>query len=127
MIGGHDVAFPASSPAQAMEGVVRLVCAAWPGAVVENAETGELLSGQLLGVRESPSEVLVYRNDAARNSWAADGATADNVNSMVHIIRGEQSITLVIDDPAKAEMSAMLLGVGEHLRQDIFWMRADAA
>ena len=127
MIGGHDISFPTDSSAQITEGAIRIVLVFWPDAVVENAETGELLSRGLVGIRKLPCEVLVYKNADARDSWAVNGAIPENANSMIHVICGVDSITIVVDDPSAAEMPAVLSAIRDHVVQDIFWMRADAA
>lgn len=126
MIGGHDITFRVASSAEAMEGAIRLVRACWQEAVVENAETGELLP-DCVGFRELPQEVLIYKNAAAREAWAAGGATAENANLMLHFLRESDSMTIVVDDPSSPEMSALIDSIREHVYQDIFWMRADAA
>lgn len=127
MIGGHDISFPTGSSPEVMDGAIRIVNVFWPGAVLENAETTELLDGGFLGVRELPREVLIYKNADARASWAVNGAVPENSNQMVHMICGADSITIVVDDPNSAEMPALLDAISGHVYQDIFWMRADAA
>ncbi len=127
MIGGHDISFHTETSAQATEGTIRILRASWRNSVVENAETGEFLGPVFFGFEELPSEVLIYKNAAAHDSWAAHGATPENANLMVHIIRGENSMTLVVDDPNAAEMRALIAAIYDHVHQDIFWMRADAA
>ena len=110
-----------------MEGAIRVVLASWQEAVVENAETGELLGRGFVGVRELPNEVLIYKNADAQRSWSADGATPKNANLMIHVMRGVDSMTIVVDEPSEAEMSALVSAIRDHVYQDIFWMRADAA
>jgi hypothetical protein len=128
MIGGHDVTFRTETPAQVTDGAVRIVRASWQEAVVENAETGELLQrDSLVGVGELPTEIFVYKSTAARASWTAKGAAPENANLMVHIIRGENSMTIVVDDPSATEMEVLIAAISDHVYQDIFWMRATAA
>ncbi len=124
MIGGHDISFRTETPAQVAEGAIRLVRAAWQEAVVENAETGELLGLDSLAVSELPHEVLIYKNAAARDAWAAHGAIPENANLMIHIVCGADSMTMVVDEPSEAEMSAIIRAIRDHIYQDIFWMRA---
>ena len=91
MIGGHDISFLTETSAEALEGAVRVIRASWQDSVVENAETGELLVLGPGAISELPAELLIYKNAAARDSWAASGATPENANLMVHIIRGEET------------------------------------
>ena len=127
MIGRHDITFRSETASQAMEGAIRLVRASWREAIVENAETGELLSRDSVGVEELPAELLIYKNASARGSWRANGAIPENANLMVHILRGNESMTIVVDDPNTAEMAIMVAAIRDHVYQDIFWIRADAA
>ena len=46
---------------------------------------------------------------------------------MVHIIRGKNSMTIVVDEPNAADMEALVAAVRGHVYQEILWMRADAA
>lgn len=127
MIGGHDISFPTHAAAQVAEGVLRTVCAVWRQGVVENAETSEIVSLTSIATQTLPCELLIYKNIAAKQAWAANGATSENTNSMVHLIRGQDSITVVVDDPHAVEMSALIKAIRDHVSQDILWMRADAA
>jgi hypothetical protein len=127
MIGGHDISFATRAAAENLEGAIRLAVVLWSEAVVENAETGEVLDRVFMGPRALPREVLVYKNVAARDSWARDGAVSENANLMVHIIRGPESLTVVVDDPGEPSMRGLLDAIRDHIYQDIFWMRADAA
>jgi hypothetical protein len=127
MIGRHDVSFRSETPGQTVEGVVRIVRAAWSEAIVENAETGEILPGDRVGVARLPVELLIYQGEVARDSWAKHGAIAENSNSMIHVLCGEASITVVVDDPLAHDMAPLLNAMREHVYQDIFWIRAHAA
>jgi hypothetical protein len=127
MIGRHDITFPSEMPPEAMEGAMRLLRASWSEAMVENAETGELLGLDSVLVTESPVELLIYKNATARDSWKTNGAIPENENLMVHALRGDRSITIVVDDPDAQEMSRIIHAIRDHVYQDIFWIRADAA
>jgi len=127
MIGGHDISFNTGSCPGIMDGAIRIVSAFWPHAILENAETAELLDSNFLGVRELPREVLIYECADARGLWATMGAAPENANQMVHMIGGVDSITIVVDNADSAEMSAMINAIRGYVYQDIFWMRAEAA
>ena len=127
MIGRHDITFRSESAYQVMEGANRLLRVSWDEAIVEDAETGELLHPYSEVVVGLPVELLIYKNASAQASWKAYGAIAENKNLMVHVLRGDESITIVIDDPHAVEMSLMVAAIRNYVYQDIFWMRADAA
>ena len=97
------------------------------GAGVSHAVAGELLRIDSENVVGLPVELLIYKNADAQASWKANGAIPENENLMVHVLRGDKSITLVVDDPHAAEMSLMVAAIRSYVYQDIFWMRADAA
>jgi len=115
MIGGHDISFRIESSIQIVEGAIQIILTFWPDAVAENAETGELLDRDFVGVREAPSEVLVYKNADSRGSWSSNGAIPENANLMIEIICGTDSITVVVDDPDAAEMFAILNKIRDHI------------
>jgi len=127
MIGRHDITFLTEMPTEVMEGTVRLLRASWSEAVVENAETGELLGFDSVRLTELPEELLIYKNSTAQDSWKVNGAIPENENLMIHALRGDQSITIVVDDPVADEMSYIIQAIRDHVYQDIFWIRADAA
>jgi hypothetical protein len=121
MIGGVDVVFETQvERAVALELCARLIMSRWPGAVLENALTTE----RYAGVAEIPfahvSELMVYRDQAAFESWQRLGADPANANTMVHLLAYEEGeLTAVVDDPVALEMRALLeemtkgLGAGE--------------
>lgn len=126
MIGGHDISFPTQAPAAFVDGAIRHALIVWKEALLEDADTGELLDGDFVGV-PVPREIFIYKNSAARDSWAKNGAVSENANSMIHMIRGAQSVTLVVDDPRETDMRVFLDAMRDYFKQDLFWMRAVAA
>jgi hypothetical protein len=126
MIGGHDISFPTETSSQTTEGAIRLARTFWQEAVVEDAESGEILTRDMASLRELPHEVLIYKSADARESWAVNGAIPENANLMIHVIRGVDSMTVVVDEPGTPEMAALLAAIRDHVYQDIFWMRAYA-
>lgn len=127
MIGRHDITFPSAMAPEVMEGAMRLLSASWSEAMIENAETGEMLEFVSVLVTELPAELLIYKNATARDSWKVNGAIPENENTMVHVLRGDRSVTIVVDDPDAREMSRIIQAIRDHAYQDIFWIRADAA
>jgi hypothetical protein len=127
MIGGHDILFRTETSSQTTEGVVWLALVFWQEAVVEDAETGEILTRDMASLKELPPEVLIYKSPQARESWAVNGAILENKNLMIHVIRGVDSMTVVVDEPGTPEMAALLDAIRKFVYQDIFWMPAYAA
>ncbi len=75
MIGGVDVIFAMQiEPAEALDPCTRLVTRRWPSAVVENAITGELYAEVAAIPFGQVSELMVYRDQAAFESWQSLGA-----------------------------------------------------
>ncbi len=128
MIGGHDLTFRVIVPAPAIvEGVVRLLLKRWTAATLEDALTGERV--EFVPGRETPlpGEIFIYRDAEACRSWQQLGAVPETANNMVHLLQGDQTVTLVVDDPQSGEMKSLLDEVSQYLTQDIFWIPAAAA
>lgn len=125
MIGGQDICFLTNAPIQVTDAIVRTLRVFWRGAIVENAETNEILDFKVCqGLDlppELPSELFVYKNMDVKNSWVANGAIPGNSNSMIHIIRGEGMITVVVDDSNIPEMLSLIEMMREFVCQGVSW------
>lgn len=64
-------------------------------------------------------EVFVYRDLDAADSWDAQGAVPETVNSMIHLIAEDGLTTVVVDDPEAREMKEILAAIKSSLRDDI--------
>lgn len=71
---------------------VRTLRAHWPGAVCEHAATGSVVVFPLTG----NADVLVFRDEQARETVRAHGVTADTEWLFAQVIVGE-SVTIVVD------------------------------
>jgi hypothetical protein len=118
MIGGVDVVFDTQvEPAEALELCTRLIMSRWPAAVLENALTGERYAGHAEIPFGLASELMVYRDQAAFESWQRLGADPSNANTMVHLLAYERGeLTAVVDDPVALDMRATLDEMAKGLR-----------
>jgi hypothetical protein len=103
MISGDDIVIKSSAKSEV---VFRLAFLAtknlWKDAVVENSDTGVLLSPDVfVGL----DEIMIYKDEKSRKSWAKDGAAPPNHNTMIHIMKyGDDEVTVVVDDRTNPEM-----------------------
>lgn len=107
MIGGTDIVIPSTGDSAALDICARIVRCWWPQARFEDAATGEKYSqyGDIpLGCVH---ELLAYRDAEAEHSWDAGEPDAP-VNSMLYFIVSPDCVTVVLDDPAAAEMQQIL-------------------
>src|SRR5437660_1227082 len=109
MIGGTDIELTIRSDIPAADVVFRTVRRHWPNFVFQDAddETAPYApnaNGSLPKV--SGREFFVYRDKQAALSWDEYGAAAENFNTMLYVILGEEDppgsnlrpLTLVCDE-----------------------------
>lgn len=108
MIGGADIVISRPVDDDGKGALVRLLLAAWPDAIVEDAETDEAPS-PLSRLRASalPAELFVYRDARALDAWEEHGGTDDNVDSMIHVMLGPTTVTCVVDPREGSETRAI--------------------
>jgi len=100
MIGGHDMVLDGAGPSDEGVVIVSELRRVWPELVVQDAEAGEAVAPAGPSIErmiERMTEFFVYRSRADFESWMARGATEANADTMVHVILGEASTTLVTD------------------------------
>jgi hypothetical protein len=126
MIGGTDIVIPALGGPEALDACVRIVQRHWPQARFEDAVTGDKYRsyGELPMGRVR--QLLVYPNVEAEAAWDADDPDSPP-NSMLYLILSPTDITAVLDDPAAADMQAILASIRTVLRMDILNTLAEAA
>jgi hypothetical protein len=109
VIGGIDLVFELPADVPAAELILRRVEQFWPNALFQDVEEDKWLpvqNSEILVRRLKSQEFFLYRDRAAAESWAAEGAAPTNQNTMLHFLirthkkRGSafQSITLVCDE-----------------------------
>jgi hypothetical protein len=120
MIGGTDIVIDTGLNEIALDVAVRCARNAWPEAVFEDADTGnrsdhyeDLSFGRI-------TELFVFRDARTAEDWDEHGAVQSLVNTMIHVLVGPDSLTVVVDDPDTSEMRQILATIRESLRMDIF-------
>ena len=98
MISGFDTIVAGSGPGDEGDFIVSVLRRQWPDLVVQGAEANDAV------LPEDPSithmrEFFVYRSCPDFDSWTADGATDANDDTMIHVILGRTSTTLVSGGP----------------------------
>jgi len=127
MIGGMDIRIKSRAESEdALREAFLLISRIWPHAVVEDADTGKVLSVLFpIEAFAGLTGIMVYRDAAARESWGRIGADPSNSNTMIHVIANEDSVTLVLDDPDDADMRKVVQGMETFLANDIFHILAE--
>ena len=101
MIGGYDIVFDShAEPAEVFKKAWLLILSLWPNAVVEDANTGELLPGSFPpGALGDQGSIMVYKDEDARDAWTRLGGEPENLGTMIHVLASPGCATLVVDDP----------------------------
>ena len=112
MLGGQDIVLETKLTAsEAMTRAIVAVLKVWPGGVVEDADTSELLRVSDLG-RPDHAEVFVFKSYAARGSWMQNGWTEGNCREMVHVLaQSNGHLTCVVEPGDDSEIRRILDGV----------------
>jgi hypothetical protein len=70
----------------------------WPNGLVQAGDSTEALPFPSIRFPiKGPVELIIYRDAAAFESWRLDGATPENQNTMMHLLVGPDSLTIVVD------------------------------
>jgi hypothetical protein len=70
------------------------------------------------------TEMFIYRDAMALESWTNLGADAGNANAMVHLIADEAALTVVVDDPTDPTIRSIVREVRDLLTGSQAWVRA---
>jgi hypothetical protein len=122
MIGGKDIVIPAMGSPMSLHACIRVVQRQWPNARFEDAETGAKYSSQSAIPIAQVHQLLAYPNAEAEKLWDDDSPDSP-ANSMMQLVLGEQSVTVVVDDPNLGEMPAILEGIRAGLEMEILKSR----
>lgn len=100
MIGGADIVLHGQTKAHDTDLLVRSIRREWPSAVIQRADEDEAIPIRnfrfpIIG----SAELIVYRDSGSHQSWTSNGATADNQDTMIHLIVSDDSVTFVVDRP----------------------------
>jgi hypothetical protein len=126
MIDVRDIVIPATGDPVALDACARLVQRHWPEARFEDAFTGEKYSSYGDIPFGHVHELLVYPNAQAEAAWNADSLDSP-LNSMLHLILSPRCVTVVLEDPAAANIQPILESIRASLRMDILNTYAEAA
>jgi hypothetical protein len=103
MIGGKDIVFECQLAPESVDTVKQIILGYWPHAnIVEE-----------INVSLSERQFFFYRDKAAFDRWAVDGATPDLSNTMIHLIFMPGSVTAVVDDDEDPMIKGMLKAISE--------------
>lgn len=99
-IGGHDVILPFGWEPEDRDRILRFFRHVWPQGLYEDA-LGAYAGSFSEALRFAPpsNEFFVYASQEAWTEWESEGASAANLDTMVHVIGDKTGITLVIDSP----------------------------
>ncbi|MEO6809384.1 MAG: hypothetical protein ABI353_09770 [Isosphaeraceae bacterium] len=117
MIGGTDLVFWIRDDVPAADVILRTVRRKWPDYVFQDADDPSMPSKSARGWLPRPSgrEFFIYYDLAAARSWHEDGATSENLNTMIYVVLGNRtrpaanlrSITIVCGE-LSGEMRALM-------------------
>jgi hypothetical protein len=108
MIGGADIVIPVAHESEAIDAGIRVIACAWPDAVFQNADCPEIVLQYDQLNQRAMNEVFIYRNLEIAKQWDELGAVPQLANTMIHIVKGNNALTVVTDDPNEMEMRAII-------------------
>lgn len=110
MIGGTDIILEnfGLDAAATLDSVARVASRQWPDAVFVDAQRGRRFESFANAEFGSLDELLVFRDEAAREAWERDGLEATHADTMVYAIASDNMLTLVVADPSAAALRAMI-------------------
>lgn len=96
MIGGCDMVLAGSGPPDEGVFLVSVLHRIWPDLVVQDASADDVVTPEDPSIANI-TEFFAYRSLADFRSWAADGASDANGDTMIHAILGPKSTTFVTE------------------------------
>lgn len=125
MIGGQDIVIPCAEPKVALDLATRTIIRHWPQAFLEDGESGDVLPAYRALQFSELREVLVSKTAKASKLWDEVGACEATRGTLIHLLAGRTTLTVVIDDVPTAEMTNIVRNIRRALIQDLFVSRAD--
>lgn len=97
-VGGYDTVIALPWEPADRDRVLRFLRNVWPDGLYEDA-CGPYVGRLSEALRFAPPsrEFFVYLSPEAWTAWEADGASATNRDTMLHVLGGDEEITLVVD------------------------------
>ena len=124
MIGGIDIQLPTRCGESSVEVAVRAIRQRWSHAVFENGTTGERYDDFAQIPFGNIEELFVYRDSDAADVWEAEGAIPAALNTMIHIVPDDDTLTVVVDD-RDAAMDAIIAAIQSGLSDEILFTSAE--
>jgi len=100
VIGGNDRVYPRGLSREMLDFVLRIFRGFWSAALVQDPDASlvwtveEAIRSPIRGSRS----LMVYRDEAAYESWDILGADPSNDDTMIYVLLGEESTTFVVSD-----------------------------
>jgi hypothetical protein len=115
VIGGVDRQFPMTrSLPEALDSAAHAILRRWRTAVIESGD-GAVFTTLSEVPLSTVTELFVYRDEASRLDWDANGATPENATAMIHLLVSHAALTLVVGNP-RERVAAGVLAELEELR-----------
>ena len=124
MIGGQDIAIPCAQPTVALDLATRVVMRHWQHCVIENGDTGDALPPYPKISFGELHELLISKTAEASKKWDELGAGEATNGTLIHLLVGRTTLTVVIDDHPTSEMRSIVQEIRRALIQDLFASRA---
>lgn len=125
MIGGTDIIIPVRDELQALELAVRAAVRLWDDPVLEDGETGEVLSAQGGINFFGRTEILAFRDAEAARLWEEIGADPALEGTLLHFLISPGELTVAVDDVPPPQITAFVEALQDTLRQDLFASTAE--
>jgi hypothetical protein len=124
MIGGQDILIPCSEPKVALDLATRAVMRRWRDCLIEDGDTGEELQQYSQMEFAELSEILISKTAEASKMWDQIGACDATNGTLIQLLAGRTTLTVVIDDEPTDEMRSIVREIRQALIQDLFASRA---
>lgn len=114
--GGHDTIFPVPSGPMAIDFCARLISHLWPSCVlvVDDDPTTHTGYGQL--AFRAPSEILIYRDQAACDAWEELGYDDSLRGTMVYLISEMKRLTVTTEHNPSQQIVEIIEAIAYGLR-----------
>ena len=91
-----------------MEFLFRAIRHLWPNAIFENAATGEMFQNIRHVAFNHFREALAYKSSTHRELWSEKGLDESLHDTMIHLIRADNGMTLVVDSEPSCGLQSIL-------------------
>lgn len=116
MIGGKDFIIPTTMGPSALGLVFHSTVKQWPMAVVEDAETGDVLHDLDLVAGNGHNEILIYKNAEFAEQWHEMGADESLNGTLLHVLLGTGQLTIVVDSVPSSEIIQLVSSIENAVR-----------